>query len=217
MMSPKKNKRGLLNEKCYRLKNLLISVLKTDEYNLVHKPRITVGKYSYGVEKINTSFGGAADIVIGSFTSIAGNLSVQLGGNHNSDWISTYPFGHGDQNNAKFFGPPIPNHPVPARSVSIGNDVWIGNNVTIMGGLNIADGAIIAMNSHVVSNVGAYEVYGGNPAKKIRDRFDPELTRELITLKWWEFEDKEIMQIKNLLASAPTMQTILEIKSILNC
>jgi len=54
----------------------------------------------------------------------------------------------------------------------IGNDVWIGYGAVIMGGIHIYDGAIIAAGSVVTKNVDAYSIYGGNPAKKLRDRFD---------------------------------------------
>ena len=54
----------------------------------------------------------------------------------------------------------------------IGNDVWIGYNATIMQGVKIHNGALIAAGSVVVNDVEAYTIYGGNPAKKIKDRFD---------------------------------------------
>ena len=94
------------------------------------QPNVTVGKYTYGVENMRISWGGGAKVVIGSFTSIAANLQIQMGGNHNSQSISTYPFGHVREKNKVLFGPPIMNHPVAPKSVHIGNDVWIGNNVT---------------------------------------------------------------------------------------
>jgi acetyltransferase-like isoleucine patch superfamily enzyme len=197
------------------IKNLFISGVKRGKSNQPHKPKIVVGRYTYGFENIQITWSGDAEVVIGSFTSIASNLRIQLGGHHNSNWISTYPFGHVRKNNTDLFGPPIPNHPVPARSVNIGNDVWIGNDVTIMGGVKIADGAVIAMNSHVVSDVGSYQIYGGNPARKIKDRFDPDITKELCSLKWWEFEEEEIMKVKSLLTNVPTMQSISVLKSIL--
>ena len=54
----------------------------------------------------------------------------------------------------------------------IGNDVWIGYGSTIMQGVTINDGAIIAAGAVVVKDVEAYSIYGGNPAKKIANRFD---------------------------------------------
>ena len=60
----------------------------------------------------------------------------------------------------------------------IGNDVWVGYGATIMQGVVIGDGAIIAAGSVVVKDVEPYAIYGGNPAKKIKDRFDNILDRK---------------------------------------
>lgn len=57
-------------------------------------------------------------------------------------------------------------------TTNIGNDVWIGYGSTIMQGVKINNGAIIAAGSVVTKDVDAYCIYGGNPAKKIMDRFD---------------------------------------------
>jgi len=54
----------------------------------------------------------------------------------------------------------------------IGNDVWIGCNATIIQGVNIHEGAIIAAGSVVTKDVESYTIYGGNPAKKIANRFE---------------------------------------------
>ncbi len=56
----------------------------------------------------------------------------------------------------------------------IGSDVWIGYGAIIMGGVTIHDGAIIAAGSVVTKDVEPYTIYGGNPARKLRDRFDNE-------------------------------------------
>jgi chloramphenicol O-acetyltransferase type B len=54
----------------------------------------------------------------------------------------------------------------------IGDDVWIGYGSTIIQGVQIQDGAIIAAGSVVTKDVEAYSIYGGNPARKIADRFE---------------------------------------------
>ena len=54
--------------------------------------------------------------------------------------------------------------------IRVGNDVWIASNVTILKGVQIADGAVIAANSVVNCDIGAYEIWGGSPAKKIGER-----------------------------------------------
>ena len=56
----------------------------------------------------------------------------------------------------------------------IGNDVWIGYGSIIMQGVTIGDGAIIAAGSVVTKDVVSYSIYGGNPAKFIRKRFETE-------------------------------------------
>ncbi|WP_342645889.1 DapH/DapD/GlmU-related protein [Mucilaginibacter sp. CSA2-8R] len=54
----------------------------------------------------------------------------------------------------------------------IGSDVWVGYGSTILSGVTIGDGSIIAAGSVVTKDVEAYSIYGGVPAKKIRDRFN---------------------------------------------
>lgn len=56
----------------------------------------------------------------------------------------------------------------------IEDDVWIGHNATIVGGVTIGKGAVIAAGSVVTSNVPPCEIWGGVPAKKIKDRFESE-------------------------------------------
>ncbi|MBE9599527.1 DapH/DapD/GlmU-related protein [Pedobacter sp. MC2016-24] len=55
---------------------------------------------------------------------------------------------------------------------TIRDDVWIGYGSTVMQGVTIGEGAIIAAGSVVTKDVDSYSIYGGNPAKKIRDRFE---------------------------------------------
>lgn len=78
------------------------------------------------------------------------------------------------------------------KRTSIGNDVWIGNRVMIKAGVKIGDGAVIGMGSIVTHDVGAYEIWAGNPARLIRKRFDEETINELMKTKWWEWEDQRI-------------------------
>lgn len=54
----------------------------------------------------------------------------------------------------------------------IGNDVWIGFGAIVMSGVKIADGTIIAAGSIVTHDTEPYTIYGGIPAKKIKDRFN---------------------------------------------
>lgn len=53
----------------------------------------------------------------------------------------------------------------------VGNDIWIGQSAIIMGGVHLGDGCIIAAGAVVTKDVPPCEIWGGNPAKKIKDRF----------------------------------------------
>lgn len=58
--------------------------------------------------------------------------------------------------------------------VVIGDDVWVGLGVIILSGVTIGEGSIIAAGSVVTKDVEPFWIYGGNPAKKIRPRFNSE-------------------------------------------
>lgn len=159
-----------------------------------------VGKYTYGTENITVhNFGEKAEIKIGKFCSIAAKVEIFTGGNHRTDWLTTYPFGHIYRE--VFSGFNGEGHPATKGDVIIGNDVWIGNGVTIMSGITIGDGAIIGAKSVVVKNVAPYSIVGGNPAKELKKRFSDDLINKLLELKWWEWEDNKINDNIKILCS----------------
>lgn len=64
--------------------------------------------------------------------------------------------------------------PEDDQDVIFEGDNWIGANATILKGITICEGAVIAAGAVVTKNVEPYAIYGGVPAKKIRDRFPNE-------------------------------------------
>lgn len=58
--------------------------------------------------------------------------------------------------------------------VIIGDDVWIGHGAVVLSGTTIGTGSIIAAGSVVTDDVEPYSIYGGNPARKIKNRFATE-------------------------------------------
>ncbi len=133
-------------------------------------------------------------LIIGKFCQIAAGVEfVMNGANHQMNCVSTFPFY--TLEGWRMDPPAMEDLPIKGDTV-IGNDVWIGQNSVILPGVCIGDGAIIGANSVVGSDVDPYTIVAGNPAKKIRKRFDDELIQLMLDFKWW---DKEIEEINDLI------------------
>ena len=143
----------------------------------------TVGRYSYlyGSGLIETD--------LGAFCSVAAGCSIG-GGRHPVDWVSSSPvfYNKGNVLHKNFSNTPFTEY----IKTTIGNDVWIGSKCMIKGGVTIGDGAIIGMGSVVTRDVPPYEIWGGNPAKCIRKRFDEETIEKLLALKWWQWDEQTL-------------------------
>ena len=135
---------------------------------------------------------------IGDFCSIAENVTILLGGNHPTDWISSFPFGVVfEEFKERYYQYPK----LSKGSVIIGNDVWIGLNTIILSGVTIGDGAIVAAGSVVTKNVEPYAIVGGNPAKLLKKRFSDEAISKLLAIQWWNWEIDKIKENLDLILS----------------
>ena len=171
---------------------------------------IEVGRFTYGQQKITLRRWGAdARLRIGAFCSIANDVTVYLGGSHRVDWATTFPFGRVARR--RLGGAGITGHPASNGDVVIGNDVWIASGVTIMSGVHVGDGAVLAANAHVVGDVAPYEIVGGNPARHVSHRFDPEIRDLLLDLRWWELDEADIREIAPRLCAPPTAELLREL------
>jgi acetyltransferase-like isoleucine patch superfamily enzyme len=157
-----------------------------------------VGDFTYGDKNINIVMNGA-EMIIGKFCSIAGDIKVYLGQNHRTDWITTYPFGHIHQGTFTNFSGN--GHPSTKGNIVVGNDVYIGTSAVIMSGVTIGDGAVIGAHSIVTKDVPPYSIFAGNPGRVRKMRFSKEDVEFLLELKWWDLDNETINKISPLLCS----------------
>ncbi len=166
----------------------------------VKNPNIIVGDFTYIADSefeshVTHLYDFNKDkLIIGKFCQIAKGVEfIMNGANHQMNAVTTFPFYTLEGWNMK--PPEISDLPLKGNTV-IENDVWIGQNAVILPGVHIENGAIIGANCVVGSNVPAYTIMIGNPARKLRKRFDDELINLLLKFRWW---DKSIEEINNLI------------------
>lgn len=163
--------------------------------NFITRPHIEVGDYTYyddpkGPEQFEKNvlyhFDFIGDrLVIGRFCSIAAETRfIMNGGNHATDWFTTFPFpifGHG-------WEAAMPEAWPHKGDTVVGHDVWIGYGAVIMPGVRIGTGAIVATGSVVTRDVEPFAIVGGNPAAHIRYRLDEPVVNALMEIAWWDWD-----------------------------
>jgi chloramphenicol O-acetyltransferase type B len=158
-------------------------------------PNYKIGANCYGVPNIKHPHPDAM-LTIGNYCSFAKNVEIYLGGNHRTDWVSTYRF-------PVFFKQArhIENCAITNGNVTIGSDVWLCQNTSILSGITIGHGAVVANGAIVTKNVAPYEIVGGNPAKHIRWRFDEPTREALLKSAWWDWPEAEVLSVVDMLCS----------------
>ena len=158
--------------------------------------RVTAGRFTYGNPRFML-WGEADAIEIGSFCSIAEDVTIFGGGEHNAAWVTTFPL-------RMALSDPLAGkdgHPATKGKTEIGNDVWIGFGATILSGVAIGDGAIVGAKAVVTRDVPPYAIVAGNPAKVIRYRFPQEQIQALLELQWWNWPVAKIQAAASMLCS----------------
>ena len=155
--------------------------------------RIDVGMYSYGCFD---QWRMPGPIIIGRYCSFASTVrSAPI--NHPMEAITTHPVLY-----EKSFG--VVDHDITwDEPLVVGDDVWVGHNVIILPGCKlIGRGAVIGAGAVVTKNVEPYAVMAGNPARKLRYRFTPQLIEQLEASRWWEMDTR---QLRELAAARPDL------------
>lgn len=141
-----------------------------------------VGRYTY--------FAADSAIVncrVGAFSSVGPEIRVSLGCHPTRDYVSTYPSFY-TQRGAGRIDLGVNTDFQEHLPVVIGNDVLISARCLILDGVTVGDGAIIGAGAVVSSDVPAYAVVAGVPARVVRRRFSDEQIAFLQDLKWWDRE-----------------------------
>lgn len=169
-------------------------------------PRISVGRFTYGNPTLKV-WADDDSISIGSFCSIADDVVILGGGEHNMDWVTTYPLHIA-------LSDPLAGkdgHPATKGGTRIGNDVWIGHGAMVLSGVTVGDGAVIGAGAVVARDIAPYDVVAGNPAKRIRSRFDKHIVEGLLRIKWWDWPLERIREFSRQLCSSDVEAFVLKL------
>lgn len=153
---------------------------------------IIAGNYSYGTIRVYNDCD-EIKLRIGSFCSIALNVTFLLGIDHVLNRITTYPY------KQKMIDPQY-RDAISKGDIIIDDDVWIGYGATIMSGVHIGQGAVVAAGAVVTKDIPPYAVVGGVPAKIIKMRFSQEYINELLKIDFAQLDEQTIKKHYNELA-----------------
>ena len=140
-----------------------------------------VGRYTYG--SILTPGVLPPGSRIGAYGSTGKDLIIRRR-DHPVDWPMLHPFFY---NSALGL---LKRDSIPANTdnpLVIGHDVWIGDRVTVLAGCrHIGNGAVLGAGAVVTTDVPAYAIVGGVPARIIRMRCNDASIARIEASAWWD-------------------------------
>ena len=145
-------------------------------------------------------------VVAGSFVQKANGVKILVGGEHVNSRVVNTTFSTCPvfQAEAMLAGDQAELASRSKGVVTIGNAVVLGENSLILSGVTIGDGAVIGAGSVVATDLPAFAIAAGNPARVLKYRFEKSEISELQKVRWWELDYEFIRQHMKALLSPAT-------------
>jgi acetyltransferase-like isoleucine patch superfamily enzyme len=168
----------------------------------------SVGRWTY--------FGDGALAIcaeFGAFCSVAPHVIVGGGRHPVGENVTTSPNFYSARNNPWGDFPDAVSDETELPTTYIGHDVWIGYAAVILPGVRVGDGAVIGAGAVVTKDVDPYDIVTGIPAKRLRARFGREDVAWLQELKWWDWPDEALKQLRPAFSSVATLRAAVRARS----
>ncbi|MEM9797350.1 MAG: chloramphenicol acetyltransferase [Pseudomonadota bacterium] len=79
-----------------------------------------------------------------------------------------------------------------SRRAVIGHDTWIGAGAQVKPEVTLGHGAVVAAGAVVTSDVPAYTIVAGIPARPLRRRLPEDVAAGMMALAWWNWDHRTL-------------------------
>jgi virginiamycin A acetyltransferase len=171
-----------------------------DNCQVTGNAKVSVGAYSIlsGPIRIVADL---ESVSIGKFCSLAPDVAIWES-MHNMRRASTFFMLR------EVFGEHCSSDIISHGAIRIGNDVWIGTKAVVLSGVEIGDGAVIGAGAVVTKDVPPYCIAVGLPATVVGQRFPEALSRRLLEISWWDWDEDTIKRNRPLFEQELSLEVL---------